>query len=255
MIRVATLNVNGIRSASSKGLHKWLENSGVDILCLQEVRMSSSDRKAEQLPPSGWFEVQVDAEKKGYAGVAIWSKIEPQNVITSIGLEWADKEGRVVAMVFDKLVVWSIYFPSGTGGKARQILKNEFNAHILSLSQSWVNEDRAHMICADVNVAHNEIDIHNPKTKSSGFLPHERQWFGQFLDSGWKDLFREKHPLKQEYTWWSYRAPTARPGNKGWRIDYILTTPKLLEVCKAVEIVGREPKLSDHCGVWCDLSI
>jgi exodeoxyribonuclease-3 len=248
-MKIATLNVNGLRAAHKKGIMHWIEDEALDVLCLQEVRMSGTDLL--RLIPSGYHSVHVEAEKKGYSGVAIWSKEKPISTQSVFQFPLGDQEGRIVKAVFREYIVYSMYFPSGTSGTERQVQKYAFLKFIAQESSSMLKEHSHVLICGDVNIAHTEIDIfhHKANAKKSGFLPREREWMTSFLSSGWVDVFRAKHPGVEEYSWWTNRAKTARPNNIGWRIDYQLASQKMAEKAKKAWIVNRGLKLSDHTAV------
>ena len=248
-MKIATLNCNGFKACVRKGFWDWFHQEALDILCLQEVRCEETVLVGELAPPEGWFWAQVDAEKKGYSSVAIWSKQEPQQIHRSIGLDWADREGRVVGMEFEKSIVWSIYFPSGTSGDERQTLKEEFLVFMEEKMLEWLDARKAVLVCGDVNIAHTTLDIFHDKSNAnkSGFLPHERQWMSDRLAEGWRDMLREVLPTTEIYSWWTSRAKSARENNVGWRIDYQLGNA-LWGIPVSVEI-PREPKISDHAPV------
>lgn len=248
-MKVATLNCNGFQACVRKGFFDWLEAVNPDVLCLQEVRFSQDRLTGNFTPPDKWHWAQVDAQKKGYSSVAIWSQREPIAIHRSIGLEWADNEGRVIGMEFETYVVWSMYFPSGTSGQERQALKDDFLNHLTPWMAKHVDGEKAVLICGDVNIAHTALDIFHdkPNANKSGFLPHERKWMTDMLSTGWRDALRVVHPDLEIYSWWSNRSKTAREKNVGWRIDYQLMS-KGWGTPTAVEI-PREPKLSDHAPV------
>ena len=245
-MKVATLNCNGFRACVRKGFRTWLESAAPDVLCLQEVRFAQDGMTGVHAPGEGWYWVQVDAEKKGYSSVAIWSRVEPVAVHRNIGLDWADREGRAVGMEFENAVIWSIYFPSGTSGDDRQALKDEFLAYMKPLMDVWYAQDKAVLICGDVNIAHTELDIfhHKSNANNSGFLPRERQWMTERICDGWRDTLRDVKPTDEIYTWWSNRSKTARDKNVGWRIDYQLASSKWGLTLNAH--VDNEPRISDH---------
>ena len=256
-MRVGTLNLNGFRAACNKGLLTWVEESNFDILCLQEVRFGQDQYKGALSIPDGWHWVQADAEKKGYSGVAIWSKKAPNEVKSEIGLDWADREGRAVSMVFDELEIWSIYFPSGTSGDERQGYKDRFLVFMKDKMNEWASSGRKVLVCGDVNIAHTALDIFHDKsnTKTSGFLPHERAWVSERLENGWVDVFRKHHPSVECYSWWSNRRKSTRDKNVGWRIDYQFATQALAKYSASSEIVDRSLFLSDHTAVIADYDI
>lgn len=247
---LATLNVNGLRSAVKKDLHLWREAAGADVLCLQEVRMAAGDAGGAHAPPEGWTVVQSDAEKKGYSGTAVWSRLPVRSSAVGCGIDLAAREGRYVRVDTDEAAIISVYVPSGTTGAERQAVKDAFLEDFLAVTGALLAEGRPVALCGDVNIAHREIDIHDPKrnAKTSGFLPHERAWMDRLLAQGWIDLFRHLHPDRREYSWWTERFQ-ARQNDKGWRIDYVLVTPDLALRAEDCWLAGRNPKLSDHCAV------
>ncbi len=251
-MRVATLNCNGLRASIRKGFRDWLKVARPDVLCMQEVRFAQSGLTGQYAPGEEWHWAQVDAEKKGYSSVAIWSKYPPWAIQRTCGLEWADREGRVVGMEFNNAIIWSVYFPSGTSGDARQSLKVEFLEYLQGPMKSWLDSGKAVLICGDVNIAHTELDIfhHKSNAKKSGFLPRERQWLTDRLGEGWRDTLREAHPNEEIYTWWSNRSKTARDKNVGWRIDYQLANANWGPTLAAQ--VDNEPRISDHAPLVVD---
>ena len=222
-----------------------------DIICFQELKATK-----EQIPvkilESGYFGYYKSAEKKGYSGVGILSKIKPLNVYDTCGIEWIDSEGRFIAAEYDNYVVVSVYFPSGTTGDVRQNVKYEFLDQFYDFIHTFQSKMGKELIlCGDLNIAHKPIDIHNPVSNknSSGFLPEEREWFTKFLESGFVDVFRILNEDKKDlYSWWSYRAG-ARKNNKGWRIDYICVTSTLENKIVDAGILP-DVKHSDHCPVF-----
>ena len=246
---VATLNLNGIRSANRRGFAAWRDTTPVDVLLLQELRMQRPEMTAEHLPPDGWAHAQADAEKKGYSGAAVWSRLPAKAAQTGCGLGWADAEGRIARLDLAQATVISAYLPSGSSGPERQAKKDEFLEYFLPVTAGLLASGSPVLIGGDVNIAHREIDIHDPKgnAKNSGFLPHERAWMDRLLAQGWVDLYRHLCPAGRDYSWWSNRG-RARENNKGWRIDYLLASPALAARAEACWI-HREADLSDHAPV------
>jgi exodeoxyribonuclease-3 len=251
---LTSLNLNGIRSAARKGFTDWQPKEGCDVLALQELRIQEEQLKAEHRPPEGWEGVRVQAEKKGYSGVAAWSRLPVLETGSSMGLDWADKEGRCCWMIVDTpsfgpVKVYSLYIPSGSASELRQNMKDAFLDHWLEQCQRLLNEGMPTVVCGDYNIAHCEIDIHNPKgnKNNSGFLAHERAWMDRLLDQGWHDVYRQLNPNVQEYSWWSNRG-RARELNRGWRLDYHIATPDLAARAEAAWI-SRSAGLSDHAPV------
>ena len=247
---LSTANLNGVRAAARKGFPAWLAAQNIDALCLQEVRQVQAEMKGDTAPPAGWAGHQVDAEKKGYSGAAIWTRLPVTGVIPGTGLPEFDREGRMIRVNTPQADLISLYLPSGSSGEERQAAKDRFLDAFLPITQALLDEGRPIAICGDLNIAHTEMDIHNPKSNkdSSGFLPHERAWFSRLLAQGWVDLFRATHPADKTWTWWSQRGQ-ARALDRGWRIDYILCSPGLAARAEDCWITGREPAFSDHCPV------
>lgn len=248
-MKVATLNLNGLRSATKKGLLPWLESQDFDIICFQEVRMSLED--AEKIVPKGYYNTHAVAEKKGYSGASIWSKIEPKSSQVLFDFPLGDQEGRIAQNIYNNCVVLSMYFPSGTTGQKRQEQKYVFldfvERYAKELSETYTDI----LICGDVNIAHTENDIfhHKANAKKSGFLPREREWMTRLFSSGWSDVFRQLNPQKEAYSWWTNRSKTAREKNVGWRIDYQIASQSLAAKATKSNIVDRGLKLSDHTAI------
>lgn len=249
MLKISSLNVNGIRAAHRHGFTKWVNQTNPDIICLQELRALE-----HQVPPAirqlNYHEVYHTAEKKGYSGVGILSRQEPINIQEGIGIDWIDREGRVLMAEFEDLNVFSIYAPSGTSGDERQNLKMKFLDVFLPFAQKYLQNEKPVVMCGDYNICHRPIDIHNPKRNknTSGFLPEEREWVTRLLETGFEDAFRRLHEGEEDlYSWWSYRA-ASKERNKGWRIDYHMTCPYMLKAAQKATI-EMEWDLSDHAPV------
>ena len=253
MPTIITYNVNGIRAAIKKDLPQWLSASNVDVLCLQEIKAKPEQFDEVIFNELGYTCFINSAEKPGYSGVAILSKIKPNHVEYGCGIEKIDFEGRVIRVDFEDYSVMSVYFPSGSN-PLRQAFKMEFLAlffdYILELKKTIPNL----IISGDYNICHTEIDIHNPKVNknSSGFLPEEREWLSQFIVSGFVDSFRQLNTDPHHYSWWSYRA-NSRAKNLGWRIDYNMISNTLLSKLKRAQILPSA-KHSDHCPVLVELA-
>ncbi len=255
MISLITYNINGIRAAASKGFFDWLNKENPDIICLQEIKADSHQIDIDAIERIGYHPIIVSAQKKGYSGVAILSKIKPDLIQTNMGIEEYDAEGRWAAAVIKNTLFVSAYFPSGTTGDIRQQFKYKFLNDILPYSQGLIKEYGSIVLSGDYNICHKPIDIHDPigNKNSSGFLPEEREWMSQFFDSGWVDSFRAVNQNPHQYTWWSYRAG-ARKNNKGWRIDYQAVSDSLrnrISDCRILADVVH----SDHCPVRLELDI
>ena len=255
-MRIISYNVNGIRAAIKKGLLDWLKTHPADVICLQETKAVKEDVDHQQFDNLGYHNYWYSAQKKGYSGVAVLTKIKPDNVKYGTGHKVSDDEGRVIQLDFKDVRLINAYFPSGTSGEERQTFKygwlDKFNTYLKQLKKKYPKL----ILCGDYNIAHKEIDIHDPKgnKNSSGFLPEEREWMTKFLDSGWIDSFRSFHPEPHRYSWWSQRFPTVRAQNKGWRIDYINVTEPLKKNLKDAEIYP-DIKHSDHCPVYLDIKL
>ncbi len=255
-MRIISYNVNGVRAALKKGLLDWLKTDPADIICLQETKCCEGDVDPKQLEEMGYEHYWYSAQKKGYSGVAVFSKIKPDHIQFGTGHKVSDDEGRVIQLDFKDLRLINAYFPSGTSGDERQQFKyewlNEFNKYLESLRKKYPKL----VLCGDYNIAHTEIDIHDPKgnKKSSGFLPEEREWMTKFLDNQWIDTFRVIHKEPHRYSWWSQRFPSVRLQNKGWRIDYINVTEPLRNNIMDAEIFP-DVKHSDHCPVYLKIKL
>lgn len=255
-MRIISYNLNGIRAAIKKGFIDWLKTDPADVICIQETKAHQGDVDVKQLEALGYHHYWFSAQKKGYSGVAVFTKIKPDNVVNGNGHGPSDDEGRVIQLDFKDVKLINAYFPSGTSGEERQGFKYQW----LNEFYSWLNKiKKKHpklILCGDYNIAHHAIDIHDPKgnKNSSGFLPEEREWMTKLLDSGWIDSFRSFHPEPHRYSWWSQRFPTVRAQNKGWRIDYINVTEPLKKNLRDAEIYP-DVKHSDHCPVYLDIKL
>ncbi len=248
-MKFVTLNVNGVRSALNKGLAEWITETNLDILCLQEIKLFETELVEHIFVALGYHCSWFPAQKKGYSGVAIISKKAPKSVEYGCGIESHDFEGRSILAHFDNFSVLCAYFPSGTTGGIRQEVKMTFLADIQTYILGLRTRIPNLIICGDVNICHQDIDIHNPKSnqKSSGFLPEERAWVSGFLAQGFTDCFRYKVPDPHQYTWWSLRSG-ARARNLGWRIDYVFVNHELNH--KILDAFVRSNIMfSDHCPV------
>lgn len=248
-MRIVTYNVNGIRSAINKGFLEWLATDPADIICLQEVKACEDDVDCAVFLEMGYHHYWFPAKKKGYSGVAVLTRIRPLAVCAGDGRAQSDEEGRVLCLDFPEFSLVNAYFPSGTTGDLRQAYKYQWLSGFMDLIKKWQQEKKPLIICGDYNIAHREIDIHNPVSnkKSSGFLPEERAWMDAFFEAGFVDTYRQLNQKPHQYSWWSYRAG-ARKNNKGWRIDYV-------NVCQSLAAKIEEATIlpdvvhSDHCPV------
>jgi exodeoxyribonuclease-3 len=264
-LKIISLNLNGIRSAANKGLYAWLKKQDADVICMQEIKAQVTDMTTEMLNPEGYFGYFHYAEKKGYSGVGIYSKIQPDAVIEGLGncsvgdhcMADIDSEGRYIEARFGNLSVVSLYLPSGSSGEERQAFKFSVMERFMPQLQALVASGRDVVICGDWNIAHKEADLKNWKgnKKNSGFLPEERAWLTTLFDKvGWVDVYRKLHPDTTDacYTWWSNRGQ-AWAKNVGWRIDYQIATPQF--AAKAVNTsVYKDERFSDHAPLIVDYS-
>lgn len=252
-MRIVSYNVNGIRAAVLKGLVEWIEEDKADIICLQEIKAQAEQINVKDFEDLGYHTYWMPAVKKGYSGVGILSKIKPQQVEYGCGIDIYDAEGRVIRADYPNFSVMSVYMPSGSSGDIRQDFKMkwlcDFDQYILSLKNQYPNL----IISGDYNICHHPIDIHDPvrNKNSSGFLPEERQWMTDFLETGFIDTFRYFDSSPHQYSWWSYRA-RAREKNLGWRIDYHMATQNMENYLSGASILS-EVKHSDHCPIVLEL--
>lgn len=252
-MRVITINVNGIRSAGRKGFFTWLARQRADVVCLQETKAQEPQLTDALYHPRGFHCYYHDAEKKGYSGVAIYSRVQPDRVI--FGLDWPefDVEGRYLEVQIGKLSVVSLYLPSGSSSELRQQVKFKVLDHFMPHLNGLRRKRRDYIICGDWNIAHQEIDLKNWRgnRKNSGFLPEERAWMDTLFGSaGFIDAFRAIDPRPDQYTWWSNRGQ-AWAKNVGWRIDYQVITPRLAALVQAARIY-KEQRFSDHAPLIMD---
>lgn len=256
-MRIISYNVNGIRAAIKKGFTEWLQTNPADIICLQETKASKEDVNLKELEALGYQSYWFSAQKKGYSGVAIFTKVKPDTIEYGHAKEQSDFEGRVIRADFGDITLINAYYPSGTSGDERQTYKYHWLDEFFDYLQELRKTRKKLIVVGDYNIAHTEIDIHDPKgnKKSSGFLPEERAWMDKFLQHDWVDSFRELNPgVTGAYSWWSQRFPTVRLQNKGWRIDYICITKSLQPQLKAASIYP-DVKHSDHCPIYAEISI
>ena len=253
-MRIITYNVNGIRAAIKRGFIDWLKTDPADIICLQEIKANKDDIDISLIESAGYRSWWFSAQKKGYSGVAILSKLLPDNVEFGHGNEQSDFEGRVLRADFNDITLINAYFPSGTSGEHRQSYKYIWLDEFLDYLNNLRKTRRKIIVCGDYNIAHKEIDIHNPVSNknTTGFLPEERAWLDKFMSNDFVDGFRHLNKEPDQYTWWSVMRPTTRLENKGWRIDYINVSTNLRDMIKDVKIFP-EVKHSDHCPVYLEL--
>lgn len=255
MLRIISLNLNGIRSAWSKNVLPWVASQQPDIVCLQELKAQLPDLSPEMGAPDGMHAFYHCAEKKGYSGVGIWSRQRPDRVLEGFDEGEFDGEGRCIRADFGNLSVISLYLPSGSSSPERQEAKFRFLEVFLPHLRKLRNEGREIVLCGDWNIAHQEIDLKNWKSnqKNSGFLPEERAWLSCVFDElGWVDVYRRRHPLTtgESYTWWSNRGQ-AWAKNVGWRIDYQIATPGIAATVERAEVYKGQ-RFSDHAPLIVD---
>lgn len=252
-MKITTWNVNGIRAAIKKGFVEWAGNYQTDVLCLQEIK-AFTEQIPEEVTKLDNYHVSINpAKRPGYSGVASFFKEEPKEIRYGLGVEEFDDEGRVVRSKHNDFYLYNIYFPNGQRGQDRVDFKLAFYDTLLAECNELHKQGERIIITGDFNTAHTEIDLANPKenSKTSGFLPEEREMITKYLANGFKDAYRELYPDKVEYTWWTYRFG-ARRRNIGWRLDYFLVSDTLLKDVKDVIILG-DVEGSDHCPVTLDI--
>ncbi len=254
-MRIITYNVNGIRAAMNKGLVEWVKAADPDVLCLQEIKATPDQVDVAQFENIGYHLYWYPAQKKGYSGVAIFSKTKPKHVEYGCGITEYDFEGRMLRVDFENCSVLCAYHPSGSSGDDRQVFKMKWLADF----QNYINDLKAKIpnlvLVGDYNICHKAIDIHNPKSNAntSGFLPEERDWFEGFIQSGFTDSFRHFNSEPHQYSWWSYRAGS-RGKNLGWRIDYNLVANHLEKHLKR-SVILPDAVHSDHCPVLVEIDL
>ncbi len=255
MAKIISYNLNGIRSALNKGFADWLKASNPDVVCLQETKAQPDQIDTALFEELGYDCYFHSAQKKGYSGVAILTKLKPDNITIGCGIKKYDDEGRVLRADFGEVSIISVYMPSGSSGEERQAFKMEWLIDFENYINELKKERKNLIICGDYNICHQAIDIHNPigNAKSSGFLPEERQWIDGFIKTGFIDSFRHFNQDPHHYSWWSYRA-NSRAKNLGWRIDYNLVSENLKEKLKRAAILP-EAKHSDHCPILLELDL
>lgn len=252
-MKILSWNVNGIRAICKKGFVEWLEEYSPDILCVQETKAMEEQVPKELMELDGYYKYFVSAERKGYSGVAVFSKIEPKSVKNGFGIEKFDSEGRIIILEFEEFTLINIYYPNGKSRKERLDYKMDFYDAFLEFANDLKKSGKSLVICGDVNTAHKEIDLARPKQneKVSGFLPIEREWIDKFLSNGYVDTFREFNKEGENYSWWDYKSG-ARKRNVGWRIDYFFVSDDLKKNLKNGFILS-DVMGSDHCPVGIDI--
>ena len=253
-MEIYSFNLNGLRSALQKGFEDWIRNIKPDIICLQEIKIQEDQINKMLFEYLGYRQFWFAAEKKGYSGVGILSKKSPDKVEYGMNIPKFDKEGRLIRLDFGDITLVNSYFPSGTTGELRQVVKMEYLEAITNyLKELLVIRPRV-ILCGDFNIAHKPEDINHPERhkKTSGFLPEEREWMDKLVDMGFIDTFRVFNKNKEQYSWWSYRA-NSREKNLGWRIDYHFISESLKSKLLGAGI-SSEVIQSDHCPVWIRIS-
>jgi exodeoxyribonuclease-3 len=255
-MRVVTLNANGIRSAARRGFFAWAATLDADVICLQETRAQEHQLLPESAALPGYRAFFVDARKRGYSGVAIYTRHEPLAVRRTLGWDEIDAEGRFVQLDLGAVSVASLYVPSGISGAARLAFKMDFLERFLAIMAQLRHSGRPQIVCGDYNIAHKPIDIYNPARNAgvTGYLPEERAWVDTLVERvGWVDAFRVVNAEPRQYTWWS-NFPAAWERNLGWRIDYEMVTPDLAPRVRHAEIYTAQ-RFSDHAPLIIDYEL
>ncbi len=252
-MQIISLNLNGVRAAAKKGFFEWLAAQSADVVCVQELKAQVADLSADMLAPDSYRGYFHCATQRGYSGVGIYCRKQPDNVIEGIGIAEIDDEGRFIQADFGNLSIISIYLPSGSSGEHRQVAKFFFMEKFYPVLKTLMASGREIILCGDWNIAHKEIDLKNWRSnqKNSGFLPEERAWLSNVLhDIGFVDVFRQINTESDQYTWWSNRGQ-AWANNVGWRIDYQIATPAIAQTARNVSIYKAE-RFSDHAPLIID---
>lgn len=255
-MKIYSWNINGIRACHKKGFLDWVEKTNPDILCMQEVRADLDQIPEDAREPFGYTAIWNPAERKGYSGTGIYTRVPPLEINLGLGDPEFDVEGRMIQLVFESWVLNGIYFPNGSSSEERLDYKLRYYDAFLENANSWIRRGKHVVTLGDFNTCHKEIDIARPKENegNSGFLPIERAWMDKFTESGFVDTYRRLNPSKSDiYTWWSNRGG-ARPRNIGWRIDYCFVDQGLADQIQSAEI-HDQVQGSDHCPVSVDLNI
>lgn len=254
-IKIISWNVNGIRASYKKGLLEFIKNENPDILCLQETKIQENQLPFYLTHINNYHSYFSSAQKKGYSGTALYTKIKPSKINIGFGIKKYDDEGRSIIAEYDKFTLCNVYFPNGKASKQRLNYKMSFYKDFLHFTNTLQKQKKEIIVCGDLNTAHKEIDLARPKenSKVSGFLAKERAWIDSFLQSGFMDAFRSKNQNPQQYTWWSMRTK-ARERNVGWRIDYFYLTNNLKKNLKSASILSQTMG-SDHCPIEISITI
>jgi exodeoxyribonuclease-3 len=254
-IRILSWNVNGIRAAHKKGFLDWFHREKPEVLCIQETKVQEEQLVGELKNPEGYRAYFVSAERKGYSGVALYTRLEPRRIEGGFGATRFDDEGRTLVADYGDFLLYNVYFPNGKASKERLQYKMEFYEAFLEHMQLLLGQGKRIVVCGDVNTAHREIDIARPREneKVSGFLPVERAWIDRFIESGFVDAFRIYNQEPEQYTWWDLKT-RARERNVGWRIDYFFISESLKDALRSASILS-EVQGSDHCPIAVTLSL
>lgn len=254
-MRIISYNVNGIRAALKKGFYEWLQTDPADIICVQETKAHKENVDHKLITDLGFHDYWYSAQKKGYSGVAVFTKIKPDLVQLGNGYMQSDAEGRVMRLDFGGITLVNAYFPAGVSGEVRLAYKYVWLNELIDYLKNLLREKPSMILCGDYNIAHKEIDLHDPKrnVNNSGFLPDERAWMDKLFSIGFTDAFREVNPDPHQYSWWS-NFNNARDNNKGWRLDYINITQNLKKAIRHASIMPHI-RHSDHCPVYLELEI
>jgi exodeoxyribonuclease-3 len=254
-MKILCWNVNGIRAIEKKGFFEWLKKESPDIACLQETKAHPEQLGEHFIKPDGYHSYWSAAEKKGYSGVAIYTKIKPKSVVEGLGIKEFDMEGRTLMADYGDFILFNIYYPNGGAGNKRVPFKMKFYDAFFSKAEKLRKQGKKIIITGDINTAHTEIDLARPKenAKNTGFLPEERAWVSKFINSGYIDTFRHFTKDGGHYTWWDYYTG-ARARDVGWRIDYFFITENLLPKLEKAFIL-KDVMGSDHCPISIELKI
>jgi len=252
-MKLLSWNVNGIRAIEKKGFFEWLQKESPDVLCLQETKARPEQLTEKFIKPVGYYSYWSAAEKKGYSGVCIYSKIQPKSVVEGLGIKEFDSEGRTLIADYGNFILFNIYYPNGGQSNMRVPFKMRFYGAFLAKVEKLRKKGKKIIVTGDLNSAHTEIDLARPKEneKNTGFLPQERQWVGKFIRCGYVDTFRHFTKDGGHYTWWDYYT-AARARDVGWRIDYFFITENLLPKLKGAFIL-KDVMGSDHCPVGIEI--